>query len=63
MAHFISVIEIETGRSMRSIVVVDFLAYSVSFDLLNEGMVFGLKNKEDNWEFADSTHLCFFPCA
>ena len=55
MAHFILAIEIETGRSMRSIV--------VSFDLLNEGMVFGLKNKEDNREFADSTHLCFFPCA
>ena len=45
MAHFVFLIE--TGRSMESISLIDFLAFPVSFDLLDEGMNFGLKNKED----------------
>ena len=45
MAHFISLIE--TGRSMESISAIDFLAFPMSFDLLDEGMDFGLRNKED----------------
>ena len=61
MAYFISTTETETGRSMASIVVVDFLAFVVSFDLLDEGMDVSLKSKEDHSEFVDSTCLCYFP--
>ena len=60
MAHFISTIETETGRSMESIIAVNFLVFSMSIELLDEGMHFGLKNKEDNWEFLDSTCSAFF---
>ena len=63
MVHFISAIETEIGRSMESIAAVNFLAFPVSFDLLDKGMDFGLKSKKDNLEFVDSTCLCFFPCA
>ena len=43
MVHFISTTETKTGRSMASIIVVDFLAFLVSFDLLDEGMDVSLK--------------------
>ena len=32
---------------MESISAIDFLAFPMSFDLLDEGMDFGLRNKED----------------
>ena len=48
---------------MESISAIDFLAFPMSFDLLDEGIDFGSKNKEDNWEFVDSICLCVFPCA
>ena len=47
---------------MESIFVVEFLAFPVSFDLVDETMGFCLKildNFKHNWKFVDSTCLCF----